>query len=183
MSVVAFDLERDGDLDLAFICNEGRLRVYRNDSIDAGRWLQVDLRGDPDQGIAPDGMQTRVEVRCGSRRHVRYADGRPSYASSGPQGLHFGLGESEVIDELRVFWANGSVTELLNVPVDQFLVIDPPSNDPPGDLDGDGMIDGADLTILLGLWGSGDPVGDIDGNGLVDGNDLAILLGQWSPSG
>ena len=183
MSVVAFDLERDGDLDLAFICNEGRLRVYRNDSIDAGRWLQVDLRGDPDQGIAPDGMQTRVEVRCGSRLHVRYADGRPSYASSGPQGLHFGLGESEVIDELRVFWANGSVTELLNVPVDQFLVIEPPLTGPPGDLDGDGMIDGADLTILLGLWGSGDPGGDIDGNGLVEGNDLAILLGQWSPSG
>ncbi len=182
-SVVAFDMEGDGDLDLAFICNAGRLRVYRNDSIDQGHWLQVALRGDPDEGIAPDGMQTRVEARCGDRLHVRYVDGRPSYACSGPQGLHFGLGDATVIDELLVRWANGSVTELFDVPVDQFMVIDPPTSGPSGDLNGDGGVDGADLTLLLGLWGSDDPLADIDDNGLVEGNDLAVLLGQWSPSG
>jgi hypothetical protein len=49
-----------------------------------------------------------------------------------------------------------------------------------GDLNGDGMVDGADLTELLGAWGSNDPMADLDGNGLVDGGDLTILLGAWT---
>lgn len=49
-----------------------------------------------------------------------------------------------------------------------------------GDLDGSGAVDGADLGILLGNWGtSGD--GDIDGSGMVDGADLGLLLGAWGP--
>ena len=50
----------------------------------------------------------------------------------------------------------------------------------PGDLDGSGVIDGADLTLLLAAWGSDDPVADLDGNGVVDGPDLTILLGGWN---
>ena len=183
ISVAAFDLERDGDLDLAFICNEGRLRIYRNDSIDQGHWLQVALRGAPGSGIAPDGMQTRVEARCGNRVHVRYVDGRPSYATSGPLELHFGLGEAEVIDELRVLWANGEVKVLESVEVDQRLVITPPPSGPSGDLNGDGRIDGEDLTLLLGVWGTDNALADIDDDGEVGGSDLTILLGQWSPGG
>ena len=47
----------------------------------------------------------------------------------------------------------------------------------PGDLNGDGVVNGADLSIMLAAWGSNDPVADLDGNGVVDGADLAILLG------
>jgi hypothetical protein len=47
-----------------------------------------------------------------------------------------------------------------------------------GDIDCNGVVDGADLAILLGGWG-GNGAGDLDGNGVVDGADLAILLGAW----
>ena len=50
----------------------------------------------------------------------------------------------------------------------------------PGDLNGDGVVNGADLSILLAAWGSDDPVADLDGNGVVDGADLALLLGDWT---
>ena len=40
------------------------------------------------------------------------------------------------------------------------------------DLNGDGIRDGADLGVLLSLWGSPDPLGDLDGSGLVDGADI-----------
>ncbi|HMN97730.1 MAG TPA: integrin alpha [Phycisphaerales bacterium] len=46
------------------------------------------------------------------------------------------------------------------------------------DLDGSGMVDGADLGILLGQWG-GPGFADLDGNGVVDGADLGLLLGAW----
>ncbi len=47
------------------------------------------------------------------------------------------------------------------------------------DLDGDGAIGGADLTILLGSWGEFGSVADLTGDGTVDGADLTILLGAW----
>ena len=50
----------------------------------------------------------------------------------------------------------------------------------PGDLSGNGVVNGGDLGMLRGAWGSSGP-GDLDGNGVVDGADLGILLGNWGP--
>jgi hypothetical protein len=53
-----------------------------------------------------------------------------------------------------------------------------------GDLNLDGTVDGADLSILLSAWGvveegSAGEIADVTGDGVVDGADLAILLGNW----
>jgi DNA-binding beta-propeller fold protein YncE len=52
-----------------------------------------------------------------------------------------------------------------------------------GDLNGDCVIDGTDLLILLSEWGKcGDPddcPADLNGDGVVDGGDLLILLANW----
>jgi len=47
-----------------------------------------------------------------------------------------------------------------------------------GDLNGDGLVDGLDLGILLGGWGADGPA-DLNGDSTVDGIDLGILLGNW----
>lgn len=46
------------------------------------------------------------------------------------------------------------------------------------DLDGDGDVDAADLSILLAAWGGGGDA-DLDGDGMVAAADLAILLAAW----
>lgn len=46
------------------------------------------------------------------------------------------------------------------------------------DIDCDGHVNGADLGILLGNWGS-PGVGDLNQSGSTDGSDLGILLGEW----
>lgn len=54
--------------------------------------------------------------------------------------------------------------------------------DCPADLNGDLMVDGADLSVILGFWGDcivDDCHADLDGNGSVDGADLTIALGSW----
>jgi murein tripeptide amidase MpaA len=48
----------------------------------------------------------------------------------------------------------------------------------PEDLDGNGVVDSADLTIILNNWGN-PGVGDLNGNGVVESGDLASLLSAW----
>jgi hypothetical protein len=52
---------------------------------------------------------------------------------------------------------------------------------PAADLNGDGVVDGADLAALLASWGPGSVPADLNGDGTVDGADLAILLASWTP--
>mgnify|MGYP002071831272 CR=1 FL=1 len=75
---------------------------------------------------------------------------------------------------------NNSVT---NGGVDNFQVetILCPEDACLGDLDGNGSVDGGDLGILLGAWGT--DAADLDGNGVVDGADLGVLLGAWGSCG
>lgn len=49
-----------------------------------------------------------------------------------------------------------------------------------GDLNDDGIVDGADLGALLGEWGQTDSPADLNDDGIVDGADLGILLGNWT---
>ena len=47
-----------------------------------------------------------------------------------------------------------------------------------GDMNADGRVDGADLAVMLGRWGT--PAGDLTGDEETNGADLAVLLGAWS---
>ena len=71
----------------------------------------------------------------------------------------------------------------------QFTLIQP-SIPCPADFNNDGMVDGADLGVLLLHWGeefdqwSWDwpaPLFDYNADGIIDGGDLGILLLQWGP--
>ena len=59
------------------------------------------------------------------------------------------------------------------------LRLGPAQNVCPADLNGDGVVDAADLTILLTAWGTPDV--DLDGDGTTGAGDLAILLAAWGP--
>jgi hypothetical protein len=49
-----------------------------------------------------------------------------------------------------------------------------------GDFDLDGTVAGADLAVLLALWGfPSPPIGDLNGDGIVAAADLSILLSNW----
>jgi hypothetical protein len=66
-------------------------------------------------------------------------------------------------------------------PTSGTLVIDGPPQVPacPGDLDGDGSVNGVDLGIILGNWDTANPISDLNGDGATNGLDLGILLGGW----
>lgn len=53
----------------------------------------------------------------------------------------------------------------------------PPPPPCPADLDGNGAVDGSDIAVVLGNWGT--PGADLTGDGTTDGADLAVVLGAW----
>ena len=75
-------------------------------------------------------------------------------------------------DAVNVIYGNKSVT-----------IAFAPVLGPPGDLNNDGFVTGADLGAMLGSWGpcaSGCCNADLNDDGIVGGADLAILLGNWN---
>ncbi|MFM7261454.1 MAG: hypothetical protein ACKO3W_12710, partial [bacterium] len=72
---------------------------------------------------------------------------------------------------------NGPGTDCTDADGDGFADLCPPPAEP--DINGDGVVDGADLSILLSVWGDEYPPADLDFDGEVGASDLAILLSVW----
>lgn len=53
----------------------------------------------------------------------------------------------------------------------------------PADLNGDGVVNGADLGVMLAAWGvcPAPCASDLNHDGVVDGADLGVLLAAWGP--
>ncbi|HMN97494.1 MAG TPA: hypothetical protein PKC43_14195 [Phycisphaerales bacterium] len=80
-------------------------------------------------------------------------------------------------EKARTLFLN-SVAWMLPEPGFQFT---PPCPFPVEDLNCDGIVNGADLGILLSQWGPCDGCSaDFDGDGEIDGADLGVLLAAWT---
>jgi len=51
--------------------------------------------------------------------------------------------------------------------------------DNPYDLNGDGVVNGADIGLFLALWGDLGGPGDVNGDGIVNGADFGALLAAF----
>lgn len=69
-----------------------------------------------------------------------------------------------------------------NIVTPGFLCIERDDLGVPGDLNGDGHVNGIDISIVLTYWGpceSADCPADLDQDGVVGGVELSIVLGSW----
>lgn len=74
----------------------------------------------------------------------------------------------------RTFWMTGEI-ETLDGWQTQIIAFEVGV---PADLNGDGVVDGADLGLLLADFG-GPGAGDLNGDGIVNGADLGLMLVEW----
>ncbi len=118
--VVAFDQERDGDLDLFISNNRGPSRFFRNALGTDESYLTVRLHG-----LTPNtqaiGARVYATTRAGTQmREIRAGS---NFESQDPAEAHFGLGAASEITQLRVLWPLGGFTDLGPVAMDQILDI------------------------------------------------------------
>jgi hypothetical protein len=123
--VVAFDYDRDGDVDLFVTSNQGPSRLYRNDGGNHDHWLTVKLRG---RAPNREAIGARVRVTAGGQSQLRELRAGSNFVSQDPAEAHFGLGTSRTVT-LEVIWPDGARSVRDPVAVNQRLVLDQP---PPG---------------------------------------------------
>jgi len=113
--LIAFDYDRDGDLDLLTTNVAQPVRLLENRTTPMGHWLGV--------ALSPDNraIGARVYATIGAVTKRRDVIAGRSYLAGTPSEVHFGLGGATTVDTLRIEWADGTVQTLTDVPVDRML--------------------------------------------------------------
>ena len=162
----------DGGLDTewAGVCYPGYPRPYPGALATVGSWIlinETDGHGHFGQPITPFDLN----VPYSSADTINWSGGREGSVVEHWRSV-FGSHEPTFSSQFRtrlIRWFREHPTP--GTPQN--------SGDPcPQDLDGNGVVDGGDLTGLLGNWNQSG-TGDLDENGTVDGADILLLLGAW----
>jgi len=111
------DLDGDGYLEFVFNGSDHQPEYWQNQCGEES-WLEVDLLGPAPNREA---FGARIEILNDGLHYIRELTSM-RIISQGPSLAHFGLRRSKQIDELRIRWPDGRITEAFNVPVNRRIV-------------------------------------------------------------
>lgn len=116
------DLDNDGDLDLVTNVINGYAGVYRNNSekISPNRFLKIKLEGN---GLNREGIGARVEIRYRDILQVQEFQPSRGYMSSMNHEIIFGVGETEIIDKLKITWPDLSEQIITGLKTNQTIIL------------------------------------------------------------
>jgi enediyne biosynthesis protein E4 len=115
------DIDNDGRLDAVTNDLDGTPQVLHNELAAGGNWITVRLKG---RAPNTDAIGALVTASVGRGTQRRLVQSGSSYLSQEDKRLHFGLGQAEQIDTLRVTWPDGTSTTRHNVRANQILQIE-----------------------------------------------------------
>jgi len=130
------DYDNDGRIDF-YVVNNGEESyddasdrhgvLFHNDSPSGGHWLKIRLQGTTSNR---DAFGTKLTLVAGGKTQIREHVSGEGYFSSNAQEVHFGLGDSTIIDALTIVWPTGETQTLSDVEVDQTVnLVEPQSKD------------------------------------------------------
>ena len=114
------DYDNDGDVDVLVSRKDvaGNVHLLRNDLPPGRHWLTLRLRGKRGN---PNAIGARVELVTGEKTQVREVRRSGSYLSQNDPRLHFGLGDHDRVDSLKIRWPTGVTSTVEVNAVDRIL--------------------------------------------------------------
>ncbi len=112
------DIDADGDLDILVTTVGGTPLLLRNDQQLGHHWLRVQLEG---KSCNRDAIGSWVAMELEDKTLMRQVMPTRSYLSQVELPVTFGLGSESRVRSVKIFWADGSSQELVDVPLDKTL--------------------------------------------------------------
>jgi hypothetical protein len=117
-----WDYDNDGDMDIivSHVDLQATAALLRNDQGSKNHWLGLKLAGKEGPASA---ISARIVVKAGPSRQVLVNQWATGYLSNNDPRLHIGLGSSEHIDQVEIYWSDGNKEVYTDPPVDRYLRI------------------------------------------------------------
>jgi hypothetical protein len=117
------DFDNDGRCDLVVTTLGGPAHLLHNRTPSSRRWITLRFEGVRSNRA---GFGALVTVRTAARSFVAEVRCPTSYVFQSETSLHFGLGDSTLVERIEVRWPSGVTQTLTDVGVDQILKIREP---------------------------------------------------------
>ena len=111
------DLDNDGDFELVVNNIDEEAFLYKNLSVEKnlGNFISVETKGRTSESFA------KVTLKYGGKIQFVESKRVKGYLSSTDVSAHFGLGEVQSIDTIRVEWPSGRVEERYGIAANTFI--------------------------------------------------------------
>jgi tetratricopeptide (TPR) repeat protein len=120
-TLALFDWNRDGRMDLVANHLDQPIAILQNES-EAENWLQLEL-----VGVASDrtAIGARVTVHADGQHWTAWQTGGDGYMCTNEPIIHFGIGDTKVIDEMEIRWPSGMTQTLTSIkPNRRYLIVE-----------------------------------------------------------
>ena len=118
---VAFgDVDNDGRIDAVATVLQGNAQYFHNISQNGNHWILLKLLGVKSNRM---GLGAEVRITTDAGMQYNHATTSTGYACSSDPRVHFGLGPSKVVKEIKIEWPSGIRQTLRDVPADRVLTV------------------------------------------------------------
>jgi hypothetical protein len=114
------DLFNDGRIEAVVENLVGKPMILRPEGGPQNHWISFHLEGVKGNRLA---LNARVQVTAGGSAQLGEVCGGGSYLSQNDLRVHFGLGDHQQVEKVKILWPSGKVETLTDLAADRFYLI------------------------------------------------------------